>query len=133
MRAAISARLRIHPACDQPSITFSTTVIASISMKCWWIIATTAAIASAGRWPERERPRNRRDGGDRRLCRLALMFGSVSRGARRHLPLGPALIFHQSRGIDGANRFKAGRSVDQARSIAFSYRRPMFLRTGCVE
>src|ERR1700733_11588320 len=38
----------MRPASGHPSMTFSTTVMASTSMKCWWIIPTPRAIASAG-------------------------------------------------------------------------------------
>jgi len=57
IRAAIAVRRRTRPASGQPSMTFSTTLIASTSMKCWWIMAMPAAIASRGRWPASGRPR----------------------------------------------------------------------------
>ena len=53
---ATAARRSQRPAARQPSITLSATVMASTSMKCWWIMPMPAAIASPGVWSESSRP-----------------------------------------------------------------------------
>src|SRR6266446_1534893 len=51
MRPAMAAARSHEPVASQPSMTFSVTVIAGTSMKCWWIMPMPAAMASRGVWP----------------------------------------------------------------------------------
>src|SRR6266851_8163193 len=58
MRAATIWCFNQAPAVSQPSITFSVTVMAGTSMKCWWIMPIPAAMASRGAWWASGRPSN---------------------------------------------------------------------------